>query len=79
MSQKSNSILGHRHGAVISELHVIAIKMSSKLTFDRSLLQNISLFYRALLQQRPIILKSLVIVATPYDQCAALAAAMLCA
>ena len=33
--------------------------------YYRSLLQN-SLFYRAFLQKRPIILRSLLIVATPY-------------
>jgi len=34
----------------------------------RSFLENIGLFYRALLQKRPIMVRSLLMVATPYEQ-----------
>ena len=69
MSQKSNSIFGHRHGAVISELRVIANKMSSTLTCVPMMLRLYVSFAKEpykrdyILQKRPIILRSLLVCA----------------
>ena len=48
-------------------MHERVFRMSTVAT-DTRILEEYSLFYRALLQKRPIILGSLLIVATPYMQ-----------
>jgi len=44
------------------------VAKSSRLLQIIGLFVEYSLFYRALLQKRPIVLRSLLIVATPYDE-----------